>query len=46
MEIVTNELTMTERFEKKVTYIVKTKGIRFFSREDVEKYGFQVIGFK
>lgn len=29
-----------------MTNIVKTKDIKFFSREDVEKYGFQVIGFK
>jgi hypothetical protein len=32
--------------EKKVTYVLKTKKIKFFPKEDVEKYGFQVITFK
>lgn len=31
---------------KKVTYVTKTKDITFWSREDIEKYGFQVIGIK
>lgn len=32
--------------KKTATYILKTKDQRFFSKEDVEKYGFQVIGLK
>ncbi len=32
--------------EKKVTFVLKTKNIRFFSKEEIEKYGFQVISFK
>jgi hypothetical protein len=31
---------------KKVTYVIKTKDIKFWSEEDVEKYGFQIIAFK
>jgi ASC-1-like (ASCH) protein len=29
-----------------VTYILKTKGQTFWSQEDVDKYGFQVIQFE
>ena len=32
--------------EKKVTYVLKTKEIKFFPNKDIEKYGFQVITFK
>ena len=32
--------------EKKVTYIVKTKELKFFSQEEVEKYGWQVMSLK
>ncbi len=32
--------------EKKVTYVLKTKGQKVFPTEDVEKYGWQVIGFR
>ncbi len=32
--------------EKKVTYVLKTKDLKFFSKKDVEKYGFQIIAFK
>lgn len=32
--------------EKKVNFVLKTKDIKFFSEEEIEKYGFQVIGFK
>lgn len=32
--------------EKEVTYVIKTKHAPFWSKEDVEKYGFQVISFK
>jgi ASC-1-like (ASCH) protein len=33
------------KIEKKVKYIAKTKNFNFFKQEDVDKYGFQVIGF-
>jgi ribosomal protein S17 len=32
--------------EKKVTYIVKTRDLPFWSQEEVEKNGYQIIGFK
>lgn len=32
--------------EKEVTYVLKTKDISFWPKEDVEKYGFQVISFR
>ena len=32
--------------EKEVSFVLKTKNIKFFSKEEIEKYGFQVIGFK
>ena len=32
--------------EKEVTYVGKTKDITFWSKEDIEKYGFQIISFK
>jgi len=32
--------------EKEVTYVGKTKRITFWSKEDIEKYGFQIISFK
>lgn len=32
--------------EKVVTYVGKTKDYSFWSKEDVEKYGYQVIAFK
>ncbi len=32
--------------EKKVTYVGKTKNQKFWSQEDVEKYGFQIISFR
>ena len=31
--------------EKQVTYVGKTKNATFWSTEDVEKYGFQIISF-
>ncbi len=31
--------------EKKVTYVGKTKNQTFWSKEDVEKHGFQIIAF-
>lgn len=32
--------------EKEVTYVGKTKGQCFWSAEDVERYGFQIISFR
>lgn len=32
--------------EKKITYVLKTKDIDFWSQEAVEKYGYQIISFK
>ncbi len=32
--------------EKQVTYVGKTKGLTFWAKEDIEKYGFQIISFK
>ncbi len=31
---------------RRVTYVVKTKDIDFWSTEDIEKHGLQVIGIK
>jgi ribosomal protein S17 len=32
--------------EKTITYVLKTKDQTFWSKEDVEKYGLQIIAFK
>lgn len=32
--------------EKKVTYVLRTKEVKFWPKEDIEKYGFQIISFK
>ncbi|MBU3964949.1 DUF3850 domain-containing protein [Patescibacteria group bacterium] len=32
--------------EKKVTFVLKSKDVNFWPKEDVKKYGFQVISFK
>lgn len=32
--------------EKEITYVFKTKDIELFPKEDVEKYGYQIIAFK
>jgi len=32
--------------EKQVTYVSKTKDIKFWPKEDIEKHGFQIISFK
>lgn len=34
------------QIEKIVTYRIRTKDLKFFPQEDVEKYGWQAIGFK
>ena len=31
--------------EKTVTYVVKTKDIDFYTDEEIEKHGFQIISF-
>jgi ribosomal protein S17 len=31
------------KLEKKVTYVLKTKDIKFWPKKDIKKYGFQVI---
>ena len=41
----TKELT-GRTMEKEVTYVGKTKNMTFWSKEDVEKYGYQIIAFK
>ncbi len=32
--------------EKTVTYILKTKDLQFWSKEEIEKHGYQIIAFK
>ena len=32
--------------KKTVSYVVKTKDLKYFSKKDIEKYGHQVIGLK
>lgn len=32
--------------KKKVTYVLKTKKLKFWPKKDVERYGLQMIGFK
>lgn len=32
--------------EKEVTYVGKTKNVPFFTKEEIDKYGFQIISFK
>lgn len=32
--------------EKKVAYILKTKNQKFWTKKEVDKYGFQIISFK
>ncbi len=41
----TKEFTGRE-IEKKVTYVIKTKDIKFWPEKDVLKYGYQVISFR
>lgn len=33
-------------FEKEATFVVKTKDCKFWTEEEIEKYGYQVIGLK
>ncbi|MBI2669351.1 DUF3850 domain-containing protein [Candidatus Woesearchaeota archaeon] len=32
--------------EKPVTYVIRTKNVKFWTKEEIEKYGFQIIGFR
>lgn len=32
--------------EKEATYVVKTKDMKFFTPEEIKKYGWQIISFK
>lgn len=34
------------KIEKKVGYVVKTKDEKHYTEEEIDKYGFQVIGFE
>ena len=34
------------KIEKEVTYVGKTKNFTFWPKEDVKKYGYQIIAFK
>lgn len=34
------------QIEKEVSYVLKTKDQKFWKKEEVEKYGYRVIGFK
>ena len=34
------------KIEKKVGYILKTKDLEFWSKEDINKYGYQIIQFE
>jgi ASC-1-like (ASCH) protein len=34
------------KIEKEVTFVGKTNNMNFWSQEDVEKYGYQIIAFK
>ena len=32
--------------EKKVTYVLRTKDLNFWTKDEIDKHGFQVIAFK
>ncbi len=34
------------KIEKKITFILKTKDLKFWPKKEIQKYGLQVIGFK
>ena len=36
---------MSRKVEADVSFVLKTKEMKFWSKEDIEKYGFQVIQF-
>jgi len=44
-----NQLTKSytgRSIEKKVIYVLKTKDLSFFSKEEINKYGLQILGLK
>ena len=41
----TKELTGRE-IKREVTYVLKTKNIHFWPKEEVDKYGYQIISLK
>ena len=41
----TKEYTGRE-LTKKVTYVLKTKSVEFWPKDEIEKYGFQIISFQ
>jgi hypothetical protein len=45
-EIDENRESTGRMLEKEVTYVIKTKDIDFWTKEDVDKYGYQIISFK
>jgi len=45
-EIDENRNYTGREIEKEVTYVLKTKEIDLFPKEDVEEYGYQIISFK
>ncbi len=32
--------------EKEVTFVIKTKNLKFWSQTEIDKYGYQIISFK
>lgn len=34
-----------QEIQKKITYVLKTKDLEFWSQEEIDKYGFQIISF-
>ena len=32
--------------ERKVNYVLKTKPLKFFTKQEIEKYGYQIIEFE
>ena len=32
--------------EKKISFVLKTKNLKFFSKKDIDIHGYQIIGFK
>lgn len=44
-DAVTSSYTGRE-LEKKITYILKTKEVDLWPKEDVEKFGYQILGLK
>ena len=33
------------KIEKKVKYVLKTKELKFWDKEDIDKFGLQIVGF-